>query len=59
MKISSFKSLNGTTWVLSEGFCVLAYCRSRREAMAEKRRRLAEQQARERPDGDAETAPRL
>ena len=32
MKVSSFKSIVGTTWVLSEGFCVLGYFKSRRAA---------------------------
>jgi hypothetical protein len=40
MKVSSFKSLNGTTWVLSEGFCVLGYFKSRRAAREERARRL-------------------
>jgi hypothetical protein len=37
MKVSSFKSINGTTWVLSEGFCVLGYFKSRRAAREERR----------------------
>ena len=37
MKVSSFKSLNGTTWVLSEGFCVMGYFKSRRAAREERR----------------------
>jgi hypothetical protein len=45
MKITSFKSIIGTTWVLSEGFCVLAYCKSRREA---RERMRAEMNARAR-----------
>lgn len=36
MRISSFPSINGVTWVLSEGYCVLGYFRSERQA---KRRR--------------------
>jgi hypothetical protein len=37
MKITSFKSLVGETWALSDGFCVLGYFKS--EAEARKRRR--------------------
>ena len=39
MRISSFPSLNGVTWVLSEGFCVLGYFGSERKAKAERARR--------------------
>lgn len=33
MKISSFKSIVGVTWVLSDGYCVLGYFGSKREAL--------------------------
>jgi hypothetical protein len=41
VKISSFKSLVGTTWVLSEGYCVLGYYKTRAEARAEYERRIS------------------
>ena len=34
MKISSFPSLNGVTWVLADGFCVLGYFKTERQAKA-------------------------
>jgi hypothetical protein len=46
MKVSSFKSIVGTTWVLSEGFCVLGYFRSRRAAREERARIVLERQER-------------
>ena len=46
--MSSFKSINGTTWVLSEGFCVLGYFKSRREAREERARIVLERRAKRR-----------
>ena len=39
LKLSSFPSINGATWVVSEGFCVLGYFKARAEARAEFKRR--------------------
>ena len=46
MKVSNFKSIVGTTWVLSEGFCVLGYFKSRRTAREEQARIDLERQER-------------
>ena len=39
MKVSSFPSHIGTTWVLTDGYCVLGYFPSERAAKAERARR--------------------
>ena len=36
IRISSFKSIVGTTWVVSEGYCVLAYTKSESAARRER-----------------------
>ena len=33
MKIKSFQSIVGTTWELSDGYCVLGWFKSKRQAM--------------------------
>jgi hypothetical protein len=53
MKVSSFKSINGTTWVLSEGFCVLGYFKSRRAAREEQRLVLERRERRAAAQADA------
>jgi hypothetical protein len=57
MKVSSFKSINGTTWVLSEGFCVLGYFKSRQAAREE--RRLVLERRERRAAGQADAAKPL
>jgi hypothetical protein len=39
LKLSSFKSIVGTTWVVSEGYCVLGYFKSKAAATRELRER--------------------
>jgi hypothetical protein len=61
LKISSFQSVVGTTWVLSTGFCVLGYFKTKKEAevalKAEDERRAARADPRQmsliKPDPEA------
>ena len=52
--ISSFESVNGRTWAVNDGFCVLGYFKSLVEA---RRRRVEVYLARKRPFKPAEDAP--
>jgi hypothetical protein len=58
MKISSFKSIVGTTWVLSEGFCVLGYFKSRRAARERQAQIVLERQRRAAAQPDASSSRR-
>jgi hypothetical protein len=49
MKISSFPSLVGVTWVLSDGFCVRGYFGSERQARARRAEIKREQAKRMKP----------
>jgi hypothetical protein len=56
MKITSFMSIVGVTWVLSEDFCVLGYFKSERQARKRRAEIYRERKAREatrRPEASA------
>jgi hypothetical protein len=46
LSVTSFRSLNGETWVLSEGLGVIAYFKSRDEARRERVRLYLAKRAR-------------
>lgn len=47
VKITSFKSIVGTTWELSDGYCVLGWFKSERQAMKRRAEINRERKARE------------